>query len=142
MFPLSPEALRPPLAPPGGHPERSEEPAFLSPRSLDPRKPTTCHSRFLLAVGCKLSTVGLLFGLSSIQFELSAFSRPLLSPFSTTLTKSAHQHDFTCFSSPLFSYAYALFCTVQNHTCFIFMGLRTLCAKHPGGGALRSEERR
>src|SRR5215470_10935874 len=32
------------------------------------------------------------------------------------------------------SYSSALFCTLEIHNCFPFNRLRTLCAKHPGGG--------
>src|SRR5208282_1091640 len=37
--------------------------------------------------------------------------------------------------TPLFSYSSALFCAEQNRNPFRFIVFRTLCAKHPGGGA-------
>ena len=64
-----------------------------------------------------------------------AFARkPFVSSLFHTLLESAHPHDSTAFSIPLFSYTYALFCTQQKLNSFIFMRFRALCAKHPGWG--------
>jgi len=64
-----------------------------------------------------------------------AFARkPFVSSLFHTLLESAHPHDSTAFSIPLFSYTYALFCTQQKLNSFIFIRFRTLCAKHPGWG--------
>src|SRR5579859_1590995 len=51
-----------------------------------------------------------------------------------TLARSPHQYHSKDSSLPLFSYSYALFCTVRSHIHCIFNTLRTLCAKHPGWG--------
>src|SRR5690348_10190969 len=58
---------------------------------------------------------------------------PVTSLFAT-LTHSPHQYHCKDFSLPLFSYSYALFCTVRSQIHCIFNALRTLCAKHPGWG--------
>ena len=60
--------------------------------------------------------------------------KPFVSSPFRALSESAHLHDSTTFSVPLFSYTYALFCTQQKLNSFIFMRFRTLCAKHPGWG--------
>jgi|SRR5579859_705480 len=46
--------------------------------------------------------------------------------------KNPHQYHSKCFSCPLFSYSYALFCQAQNANSRILNHLRTLCTKHPG----------
>jgi hypothetical protein len=58
------------------------------------------------------------------DFELSTWNR--------SFRKSPHQYHSKCFSFPLFSYSYALFCTEQNAIFNLFISLRTLCRKHPG----------
>jgi len=60
--------------------------------------------------------------------------KPFVSSLFHTLLKSAHPHDSTAFSIPLFSYTYALFRTQQKLNSFIFIRFRALCAKHPGWG--------
>src|SRR5579859_4113675 len=64
------------------------------------------------------------------DFELSALNR--------SSRKCPHQYHSKCFSFPLFSYSYALFCTAQNAIFNLFISLRTLCTNHPGWGALHS----
>jgi len=61
---------------------------------------------------------------STFNFELSTLNR--------CFRKSPHQCHSKCFSFPLFSYSYALFCHVQNAIFNLFFSLRTLCTKHPG----------
>src|SRR5579859_1902958 len=58
------------------------------------------------------------------DFELSTPYR--------SFRKSPHQYHSKCFSFPLFSYSYALFCHAQNTNSRILNHPRTLCAKHPG----------
>src|SRR5208282_3909150 len=55
-----------------------------------------------------------------------------LTPLFATPTHCPHQHDSKDLSLPLFSYSYALFCTVKSLILFIFNTLHTLCTKHPG----------
>jgi hypothetical protein len=60
--------------------------------------------------------------------------KPFVSSLFHALSKSAHLHDSTTFSVPVFSYTYALFCTQQKLNSFIFTRFRALCAKHRGWG--------
>src|SRR5579859_1545404 len=60
------------------------------------------------------------------DFELSALNR--------SSRQCPYQYHSKCFSFPLFSYSYALFCTGQNAIFNLFSFLRTLCRKHPGWG--------
>ena len=63
---------------------------------------------------------------STSHFERSTWNR--------SFRKSPHQYHSKCFSRPLFSYSYALFCHAQNTNSRILNHLRTLCTKHPGWG--------
>jgi hypothetical protein len=58
----------------------------------------------------------------------------LLPPSRVTLCSSPYQYHSMDFTSPLFSYSYALFCTVKNAISNRFKLFRTLCTKHPGCG--------
>jgi hypothetical protein len=60
----------------------------------------------------------------------SAF--PRVTPLFATLTPFPYQCHTKDFSSPLFSYCYALFCTSLFSIPSIFNMLHTLCAKHRG----------
>jgi len=55
-----------------------------------------------------------------------------VSPLFATLRKSAHLYDSTTFSRPLFSYSYALFCTMEKRNSFISNRFHTLLQKHGG----------
>jgi hypothetical protein len=79
----------------------------------------------------------------------SAFPRPVvarsLSPGASrrgavlpplvSVCGSPYRYQSMEFTLPLFSYSYALFCTVKNAISNRFMLFRTLCAKHPGWGS-------
>jgi hypothetical protein len=65
--------------------------------------------------------------------SVSAFNFELPTP-NHSFRKSPHQYHSKCFSRPLFSYSYALFCHAQNTNSRILNHLRTLCTKHPGWG--------
>jgi len=67
----------------------------------------------------------------------SSSLRPRLSVFDSLSFKSPHQYHSMELTLPLFSYSYALFCDGQSLKLFPFKNLRTLYAKHPGGGAPR-----
>src|SRR5690242_17025022 len=54
-------------------------------------------------------------------------------PFRTCPHQCPHQRHSASLIRPLFSYSYALFCTAQNAISHLFIPLRTLCTKHPGG---------
>jgi hypothetical protein len=66
--------------------------------------------------------------------SVSAFDFELSTPYRSFRT-CPHQCHSKRFSSPLFSYSYALFCHGQNTNSRILNHLRTLCTKHPGWGA-------
>ncbi len=92
-------------------------------RSLQPRPATSPSPRNLCvpsvsAPGSSSSSA------SAFTFELSTSNR--------SIRKCPHQYHSKCFSFPLFSYSYALFCTEQNANSRILNHLRTLCTKHPG----------
>jgi hypothetical protein len=111
---------------PHGHPERGEGSAFLfSPvRALG--VPALSSSLFP-AVGYEPSAA--IFALSSFW----ALTR-LLSSFRGALCASPYQYQSTQITPPLFSYSYALFCTIKNAISNRFISFRTLCTKHPGWG--------
>jgi hypothetical protein len=50
------------------------------------------------------------------------------------LRRSAHQYHSMGLTRPLFSYSYALFCTLQSVNSFPLNHFRTLSTKHPGWG--------
>jgi hypothetical protein len=62
----------------------------------------------------------------------------------STLNRSFRTCPYQChskrFSSPLFLYSYALFCSAQNTNSRILNHLRTLCTKHPVWGMPPSSE--
>jgi hypothetical protein len=68
----------------------------------------------------------------------SVFSSPTLSPstfnFQRSFRESPYQYQSTAFTLPLFSYCYALFCTVKNVISNRFIPFHALSAKHPGWG--------
>lgn len=63
---------------------------------------------------------------------------PLLSPFFLTPAGSPHQDHSRQFSLLLFSYSYALFCTLSSRIPLLFNRFRTLFAKHRGWGGASS----
>lgn len=58
-----------------------------------------------------------------------------------TLFKSPYLSHFIELMLPLFSYTYALFCTLKHYTLFLFNRFRTLCTKTPGWGAHPFQQR-
>jgi len=72
--------------------------------------------------------------------SVSTFRSPTLSPSTSNLQrsfrKSPHQYQSTAFTLPLFSYCYALFCTVKIAISNRFIPFHTLFAKHPEGYTL------
>jgi hypothetical protein len=65
--------------------------------------------------------------------EFWALTR-LLSSLRVTICNSPYQYHSMNLTPSLFSYSYALFCTVKNAISNCFMLFRTLCTKHPGWG--------
>jgi hypothetical protein len=62
----------------------------------------------------------------------SALRSPVVPP--PRLGESPHQYHSMGLTLPLFSYSYALFCTMENPNSLRFISFRTRCTKHPGGG--------
>src|SRR5271167_1711915 len=64
----------------------------------------------------------------------AALHCPLLTPLLLILTSCSHPYHSKQFSRPLFSYSYALFCTVSSRIPLLFNMFRTLCPKRRGWG--------
>jgi hypothetical protein len=64
----------------------------------------------------------------------SPFARLTHAPLASGLCKSPHQYHSMGLTFPLFSYSYALFCTMQSNNSFSLNSFRTLCPKHRGRG--------
>jgi hypothetical protein len=76
---------------------------------------------------------------NSVPSELkSLFARLTYAPLASGPCESPHQYHSIGLTFPLFSYSYALFCTMQYSNSFSFNSFRTLCPKHPGWGSGRA----
>jgi hypothetical protein len=80
--------------------------------------------------------------LPSVNSVPSALKSPFAAlthaPLASGPCKSPHRFHSMGFIFPLFSYSYALFCTMQSSNSFSLNRFRTLCAKHPGWGPGRA----
>jgi len=104
-------------------------PLFTSPNSTHPSQLDTPVPSQPLCYQLHPHTFRHTWGCASVStfdFELSTLN--------CSFRKSPHQYHSKCFSRPLFSYSYALFCHVQNANSCILNHLRTLCEKHPRWG--------
>src|SRR5579859_1499527 len=108
-----------PTSPNSTHPSQLDTPVSSQPLCYQSHPHAFCHTWGRAAV-------------FTFNFELSALNR--------SFRKCPHQCHSKCFSSPLFSYSYALFCTAQNANSRILNHLRTLCRKHPGWRSTASGE--
>jgi hypothetical protein len=72
---------------------------------------------------------------SALKSPFAAFTH---APLASGPCKSPHRFHSMGFIFPLFSYSYALFCTMQSSNSFSLNSFRTLCTKHPGWGPGRA----
>jgi len=80
--------------------------------------------------------------LASVNSVPSALKSPFAAlthaPLASGLCGSPHRYHSMGLTFPLFSYSYALFCTMQSSNSFSLNRFRTLCPKHSAWGPGRA----